>query len=322
MLNYKTAGVDVVAGKEFVSTIETDVKSTHRSEVIGKYGGFNGMTRIPKGYKNPVLVSGADGVGTKVKLARTMSHDGTFGYNRNIGIDLVAMCVNDVITSGAEPLYFLDYISTGKLNQESLQYYIEGIVEGCKLSGCSLIGGETAEHPVIVGSTPLDDLAGFCTGVVEEELIVDGSSICAGDVIIAIPSSGLHSNGFSLINRMLFHQVIYLRDHLELLTPTRIYAKEVRSVPGLVEGMVHITGGGLPDNLPRVLPEGRRVRIDYRSWEIPDIFQMIQKAGELNDAEMFHTFNMGIGFCMIVKDYYVDRVCQTITDSWVMGEVL
>ena len=279
------------------------------------------MTRIPKGYKSPVLVSGADGVGTKVKLAKTMSYDGHFQYNRNIGIDLVAMCVNDVITSGAEPLYFLDYISTSRLNQESLQYYIEGITEGCKLAGCSLIGGETAEHPQIVGSPPSDDLAGFCTGIVEEENIVDGSDITAGDAIIAIPSSGLHSNGFSIINRMLFHQVIYLRDHLELLLPTRIYAKEVRSVPGLVSGMVHITGGGLPDNLPRVIPEGLRVRIDYRSWEIPETFQMIQKAGELNDAEMFHTFNMGIGFCMIVKDYYVDRVCQTITDSWVMGEV-
>ena len=321
MMDYKTAGVDVQGGKAFVTSIESNVRSTYRPEVIGRYGGFNGMTRIPKGYKSPVLVSGADGVGTKVKLAKTMSYDGHFQYNRNIGIDLVAMCVNDVITSGAEPLYFLDYISTSRLNQESLQYYIEGITEGCKLAGCSLIGGETAEHPQIVGSPPSDDLAGFCTGIVEEENIVDGSDITAGDAIIAIPSSGLHSNGFSIINRMLFHQVIYLRDHLELLLPTRIYAKEVRSVPGLVSGMVHITGGGLPDNLPRVIPEGLRVRIDYRSWEIPETFQMIQKAGELNDAEMFHTFNMGIGFCMIVKDYYVDRVCQTITDSWVMGEV-
>jgi len=322
MMDYKTAGVDVEGGKEFVTSIESNVKSTYRPEVIGRYGGFNGMTRIPKGYKNPVLVSGADGVGTKVKLAKLMSYDGHYRYNRCIGTDLVAMCVNDVITSGAEPLYFLDYISTGRLNQESLQHYIEGITEGCKLAGCSLIGGETAEHPYIVGSAPQDDLAGFCTGVVEEDMIVDGSNIEAGDQIIAIPSSGVHSNGFSIINRMFFHQVLYLRDNLDLLTPTRIYAKEVRSVPGLVEGMVHITGGGLPDNLPRVLPAGRRVRIDYRSWEIPEIFQRIQKAGELNDAEMFHAFNMGIGFCMIVKDCYVDRVCQTITDSWVMGEVL
>ena len=249
-MDYKSSGVDIEAGNSFVESIKQNIKSTHRQEVLGGFGGFNGMTRIPEGYKKPVLVSGADGVGTKLKLAQTWK------MHHNVGVDLVAMCVNDVITCGAEPLYFLDYIATGKIDQKVLGEVVDGVASGCAISGCSLLGGETAEMPSMYDESEYD-LAGFCTGIVEEDEIIDGSKIKEGDKIIGIASSGVHSNGFSLINKLLDEELMYYLEMPELLAPTRIYAPIVRYIKHKVPilGMAHITGGGLVENLPRCVPE-------------------------------------------------------------------
>ena len=254
----------------FVNDIKDTIKSTHRPEVLGGFGGFNGMMKIPSGYKNPVLVSGTDGVGTKLNLAR-MTND-----HHGIGIDLVAMCVNDVITSGAEPLFFLDYIACGKLDSGILKVVVNGIADGCKLAGCSLLGGETAEMPKFY-TTGKYDVAGFCVGVVEEDEYIDGRTIVEKDIIIGIESSGLHSNGFSLINDMIIRQKLFLNRTPELLTPTIIYAPIVKKLveDKLVKGMAHITGGGLPENLPRCIPKGLNVKLNYNSWQLPEIFQKI-----------------------------------------------
>jgi len=288
-MNYKSSGVDIEAGRSFIKKIQQKAPTI---------GGFSGMMKIPSGYWKPVLVSGADGVGTKINIAHVARN------YKTIGIDLVAMCVNDVITSGAKPLYFLDYISTGKLDQDILGQVIEGIVEGCRISGMDLLGGETAEHPKAGGrgSSYDMDLAGFCTGIVEENAIIDGSLIKPGDKIIGLPSSGLHSNGYSLINDMLWRHKIKYKEHPELLTPTTIYApiisKLLKEIPIL--GMAHITGGGIPENLPRCLPEGLKAEVDYDSWERPEIFNVIQEAGEIEEEEMRNVFNLGIGYCLIV----------------------
>ena len=263
------------------------------------------MLRVPSGYEKPVLVSGADGVGTKINIAKIWNDYTT------IGEDLVAMCVNDVICSGAKPLYFLDYISTGKVD-DKLDQIMEGIIKGCEIAEMELLGGETAEHPRQWGY----DLAGFCTGIVEENEIVDGRLVKPGDKIVGLPSSGLHSNGYSLINDMLFKQKIYYRDVPELLNPTIIYApiieKLLDEIPIL--GMAHITGGGIPENLPRCLPEGLRAEVDYTSWERPEIFNIIQKAGEIEEEEMRNVFNLGIGFCLIVpSEIEVDGVIGKVT---------
>ena len=288
-MNYKSSGVDIEAGRSFIKKIQQKAPTI---------GGFSGMMKIPSGYWKPVLVSGADGVGTKINIAHVARN------YKTIGIDLVAMCVNDVITCGAKPLYFLDYISTGKLDQDILGQVIEGIVEGCRISGMDLLGGETAEHPKAGGrGSYFDmDLAGFCTGIVEENAIIDGSLIKPGDKIIGLPSSGLHSNGYSLINDMLWRHKIFYKEHPELLTPTTIYApivsKLLKEIPIL--GMAHITGGGIPENLPRCLPEGLKAEVDYTSWERPEIFNVIQEAGEIEEEEMRNVFNLGIGYCLIV----------------------
>ena len=288
-MNYKSSGVDIEAGRSFIKKIQQKAPTI---------GGFSGMMKIPSGYWKPVLVSGADGVGTKINIAHVARN------YKTIGIDLVAMCVNDVITSGAKPLYFLDYISIGKLDQDILGQVIEGIVEGCRISGMDLLGGETAEHPKAGGrgSSYDMDLAGFCTGIVEENAIIDGSLIKPGDKIIGLPSSGLHSNGYSLINDMLWRHKIFYKEHPELLTPTTIYApivsKLLKEIPIL--GMAHITGGGIPENLPRCLPEGLKAEVDYDSWERPEIFNVIQEAGEIEEEEMRNVFNLGIGYCLIV----------------------
>ena len=288
-MNYKSSGVDIEAGRSFIKKIQQKAPTI---------GGFSGMMKIPSGYLKPVLVSGADGVGTKINIAHVARN------YKTIGIDLVAMCVNDVITSGAKPLYFLDYISIGKLDQDILGQVIEGIVEGCRISGMDLLGGETAEHPKAGGrgSSYDMDLAGFCTGIVEENAIIDGSLIKPGDKIIGLPSSGLHSNGYSLINDMLWRHKIKYKEHPELLTPTTIYApivsKLLKEIPIL--GMAHITGGGIPENLPRCLPEGLKAEVDYDSWERPEIFNVIQEAGEIEEEEMRNVFNLGIGYCLIV----------------------
>ena len=299
--------VDIEAGNEFVEKIKKKAPTI---------GGFNGMMKVPSRYKNPVLVSGADGVGTKINLCR-VANDYT-----TIGQDLVAMCVNDVITCGARPLYFLDYISTGKINPV-LDEIMEGIVKGCEISKMDLLGGETAEHP----RQNDYDLAGFCTGIVEENKIIDGSKIEPGHLVIGIESSGLHSNGFSLINDMLWRQKIYYKDYPELLTPTSIYAPVIMYLlrkKRPIHGMAHITGGGIPENLPRCLPEGITVDIDYDSWERPEIFNVIQKAGDIEEEEMRKTFNLGIGFCLIVpSDTTVDtevKIWGHDLRSWVIGQ--
>ena len=299
--------VDIEAGNEFVEKIKKKAPTI---------GGFNGMMKVPSRYKNPVLVSGADGVGTKINLCK-IANDYT-----TIGQDLVAMCVNDVITCGARPLYFLDYISTGKITPV-LDEIMEGIVKGCEISKMDLLGGETAEHPRAKDI----DLAGFCTGIVEENKIIDGSKIEPGHLVIGIESSGLHSNGFSLINDMLWRQKIYYKDYPELLTPTTIYAPVIMYLlrkKRPIHGMAHITGGGIPENLPRCLPEGITVDIDYDSWERPEIFNVIQKAGDIEEEEMRKTFNLGIGFCLIVpSDTTVDtevKIWGHDLRSWVIGQ--
>ena len=329
-MNYKDAGVDIEAGRSFVDQIKDTVKSTHRPEVLGGYGGFNGMMRIPKGYESPILVSGTDGVGTKVHVAELKAH-GNPSLMRGIGIDLVAMCVNDVITCGAEPLYFLDYICTSdiKLHGEMVTELVNGIAEGCKLSGCSLLGGETAEHPRRMSMVdPIKDMSGFCTGVVEENAIIDGTLIRNGDVIIGIESNGLHSNGYSLIRDMLWRHKIKLDDTPELLNPTTIYAPVVKDllkeVPIL--GMAHITGGGIPENLPRCIPSKYNVKVDYNSWPMPELFSKIMLAGEIPPEDMINTFNMGIGYCLIVPEDVVkdtqDIISKHNLKSWVIGEVV
>jgi len=323
-MNYKDAGVDIEAGRSFVNQIKDTVKSTHRPEVMGGFGGFNGMMRIPDGYKKPILVSGTDGVGTKVHLAE-LEATGNPSVMRGIGIDLVAMCVNDVITSGAEPLFFLDYISCPKLDSLRLEQLVSGIAHGCKVSGCSLLGGETAEHGRFSKGY---DPAGFCVGVVEESLVVDGRGVKLGDQIIGIASSGLHSNGYSLINDMLWRQKIKFDDTPELLTATTIYAPLVNKLLDdfPIYGMANITGGGIPENLPRCLPEGLKARVDYNSWKMPDIFSKIMLAGEIPEEDMITTFNMGIGYCLVIPPDRVESIQDFISKngfkSWVIGEVV
>ncbi len=318
-MNYKDAGVDIEAGNAFVEKIK---------KIVPTIGGFNGMMRIPKGYANPVLISGTDGVGTKINIAK-IARDYT-----TIGEDLVAMCVNDVICSGAKPLYFLDYISTGKIDQDILGQVMQGILKGCEIADMQLLGGETAEHPKVggKGSSADMDLAGFCTGVVEENQIVDGRNIYPGDAIIGIESSGVHSNGYSLINDMLWRQKIYYKDMPELLTPTHIYAPVIKELLKKVPllGMAHITGGGIPENLPRCLPPGLTVDVDYWSWERPEIFNKIEQAGDIEEKEMRNVFNLGIGFCIVVPSERVGGKISSTIDiinrqglkAWVIGQTV
>ena len=303
-MDYKTSGVDIEKGREFVEELKTKIPTI---------GGFNGMMEIPSGYEKPVLVSGADGVGTKINICR-IAKDYT-----TIGQDLVAMCVNDVICSGAKPLYFLDYIST-KTIDSNVNDIVHGVVKGCEIAGMELLGGETAEH----FRAHDYDLAGFCTGIVEKNDIVDGSNIRAGDVVIGIESSGLHSNGYTLINDMLSRHKIFYKEMPELLTPTTIYAPLVQNLLDEVPilGMAHITGGGLPENLPRCLPAGLTVDVDYSAWERPELFTKIQKAGDIDEEEMRNVFNLGIGFCLVVPpDVVADTQSLINMKSWVLGNV-
>jgi len=313
-MDYKTSGVDIEAGNAFVEKLKNQAPSI---------GGFGGMFKVPHGYEEPILVSGTDGVGTKINMCR-IGNDYT-----TIGIDLVAMCVNDIITCGAKPLYFLDYVSTQKID-ENVADIMVGILKGCELAGVELIGGETAEH----FRQREYDLAGFCTGIVEKSEIIDGSLVKGGDVIIGIESSGLHSNGYTLINDMLWrHKITFNHSYIgkpmpELLTPTTIYAplvKHLRSeVPIL--GMAHITGGGIPGNLPRCIPSKYNVKVDYNSWPIPELFSKIMLAGEIPEEDMINTFNMGIGYCLIVPEDVAkdtkDIISKHNLKSWVIGEVV
>ena len=307
-LDYKTAGVDIDAGNEFVEKL--------REKAPG-IGGFGGMIKIPSGYNEPILVSGADGVGTKLNIC-LVANDYT-----TIGQDLVAMCVNDVITCGANPLYFLDYISTQKLDNNIADIMV-GIVKGCEIAGCNLLGGETAEHPRQLHY----DMAGFCTGIVDKKDIVDGKSIKPSDRVIGLASSGLHSNGYSLVNYLLTRHQIFYSDYPELLTPTTIYVQVVKRLLREFDdiyGMAHITGGGIPENLPRCLPKGLKVDVDYNAWTVPEIFKQIQLKGNVEESEMRRVFNLGIGYCLVVPDnikYYVmDFIRQEGIDCWEIGEV-
>ena len=304
LMDYKTSGVDIEAGNAFVEELKLKAPSI---------GGFNGMMKVPAGYENPVLVSGTDGVGTKINICRVADDYTT------IGEDLVAMCVNDVICSGAKPLYFLDYVSTQKIDGNVADIMV-GILKGCEIAGMELLGGETAEH-----FRQKDyDLAGFCTGIVEENEIVDGGIIKRGDQIIGIASSGLHSNGYTLINDMLWRHKIAWADTPELLTPTTIYASTVEKlldeVPVL--GMAHITGGGLEENVSRCLPEGMKAHIDWNSWPMPPIFNKVMLAGEIPEEEMKRVFNMGIGFCIIVPPEVVEDAMILIDHhSQIIGQI-
>tara|TARA_Y100001963_G_scaffold41621_1_gene58284 strand:- start:375 stop:1352 length:978 start_codon:yes stop_codon:yes gene_type:complete len=323
-MNYKDAGVDIEVGRSFIDSIASKIKSTHQPEVIGRFGGFNGMMKIPTGYENPILVSGTDGVGTKLILAQIAK---TSEAHQTMGSDLVAMCVNDVITSGAEPLYFLDYIATGKIDKRVLGAVVEGIVKGCNVSGCSLLGGETAEMPRMYAESRYD-LAGFCTGIVEENKIIDGSDIKPGYKIIGIESSGVHSNGYSLVNKLLGREEdVDFGRMPELLTPTINYAPVVKELlkSQPIMGMAHISGGGIPENLPRCLPQGLVHKVDYNSWPLQEIFYNIMVAARCSEEDMKNTFNMGIGFCVIVPPEEEDEVKMTITpyhECWTIGEVV
>jgi phosphoribosylformylglycinamidine cyclo-ligase len=302
-LSYKNAGVDIDAGNKLVDLIKPAIRSTHRPEVMSSLGGFGGLFALNQGqYKEPILVSGTDGVGTKLRLAQQLKNHET------IGIDLVAMCVNDVIVQGAEPLFFLDYFATGKLSIDEAKVVIEGIAEGCRQSGAALIGGETAEMPGMYDDGEYD-LAGFCVGVVERNKLIDGSKINDGDVIIGLPSSGIHSNGFSLVNKIIETTHSSLDEKVDgknlgelLLAPTIIYTNIVLSLIEKldVHGLCHITGGGLTENVPRIIPDGFLADIDTKSWRRSSVFDWLQKMGQVDDAEMLRVFNCGMGMLVIV----------------------
>jgi len=332
MTTYREAGVDIDAGDEFVEGIKPLVRSTFRPEVLADLGGFGGLFRLQaKKYDDPVLVSGTDGVGTKLKIAFMMDRHDT------VGIDLVAMCVNDIVVSGAEPLFFLDYFATGKLAVPKAQQVVKGISDGCRQAGCALIGGETAEMPSMYADGEYD-LAGFAVGVVDKPKIIDGKTIKHGDAIIGLASSGLHSNGYSLARRVFFDKAkLTVTSKLPefdrplgevLLTPTRIYAKQVLSLlhEFPIKGIAHITGGGITENLPRVFPEGVRAKINRKAWTVPPVFQTLGKLGEVDREEMYRVFNMGIGLVLVVPPSSVSAVlakAAALGDrGWLIGEMV
>ena len=317
-ISYKDAGVDIDKANLFVDRIKTITKSTFRKEVMSSIGGFGGLFRLDVGkYNNPVLVSSTDGVGTKLKIAQMMDKHDT------VGIDLVAMSVNDVVVQGAEPLFFLDYISTGRITVERDVRIIEGIVKGCQEAGCALIGGETAEMPEFYRDDDYD-LAGFCVGIVDAGRIVDGSEIHVGDRIIGIASNGIHSNGFSLARKILFEKgklgvndIIDGLSHsvgIELLRPTRIYVKPLLNLIKnfSIKGIVHITGGGFIDNIPRILPRACSAVILRGSWDIPPVFAIIKRMGNIDDREMYRVFNMGIGMMAITNEKEAPEVMERL----------
>ncbi len=320
---YKDSGVDIDSASNFIERIKPFIKTTARKEVVSGIGGFGGLFRFESAkFKNPILVSSTDGVGTKLKIAHMMDKHDT------VGIDLVAMSVNDVVVQGAEPLFFLDYLATGKIDIERDVKIVEGIVNGCKQAGCTLIGGETAEMPGFYENGEYD-LAGFCVGVVESEKLIDGSSISVNDRVIGVASSGLHSNGFSLARKILLEDGnLKITDNvpglekivgLELLEPTRIYVKSLLNLIKNfnIKGLVHITGGGFYDNIPRIIPQSCRCVITKSSWEIPPIFQVIKEIGKVEEKEMFRVFNMGIGMMVVVSEKESEEVVHRLE---VLGE--
>ncbi|MEK3731970.1 MULTISPECIES: phosphoribosylformylglycinamidine cyclo-ligase [Paenibacillus] len=328
---YKNAGVDIAAGNEAVERMKKHVKTTFRPEVMTDLGGFGALFKLNKDlYEEPVLVSGTDGVGTKLKLAFAMDRHDT------IGIDAVAMCVNDVVVQGAEPLFFLDYLACDKVIPAKIEAIVKGIADGCNQAGCSLIGGETAEMPGMYSEGEYD-IAGFTVGIVDRKNMINGSSIAAGDTVIGLASSGVHSNGFSLVRKLLLEQSGYsLEQELPelggrlgdvLLAPTRIYVKPLLGLMKEIEvkGMAHITGGGFIENIPRMLPENVNVDIDYGSWPILPIFQLMQEKGSISNRDMFTTFNMGIGMVLVVKEQDAETALQSLRaageEAYVIGRV-
>ncbi|PXZ06151.1 phosphoribosylformylglycinamidine cyclo-ligase [Gilliamella apicola] len=327
-LSYKDAGVDIDAGNELVNRIKSVVKETKRPEVMGGLGGFGALCAIPQKYKQPILVSGTDGVGTKLRLAMDLNR------HESIGIDLVAMCVNDLIVQGAEPLFFLDYYATGKLNVDVAATVVTGIAEGCKQSGCALVGGETAEMPGMYQGDDYD-LAGFCVGVVEKSAIIDSSKVQDGDALIALASSGAHSNGYSLVRKIIEVSGVNpateqldgkpLADHL--LAPTKIYVKSVLDLIAKIDvhAIAHITGGGFWENIPRVLPDNTQAIIDESSWQWPAIFNWLQQAGNVSRHEMYRTFNCGVGLIIALPKQSVDQAIQLLNQhgekAWLLGEI-
>ncbi|GKX51246.1 phosphoribosylformylglycinamidine cyclo-ligase [Budvicia aquatica] len=327
-LSYKDAGVDIDAGNALVDRIKGVVKQTRRPEVMGGLGGFGALCALPQKYREPILVSGTDGVGTKLRLAMDLKRHDT------IGIDLVAMCVNDLIVQGAEPLFFLDYYATGKLDVDTAASVITGIAEGCKQSGCALVGGETAEMPGMYHGDDYD-VAGFCVGVVEKSEIIDGSKVGEGDVLIALAASGPHSNGYSLVRKILDVSKTDplttqlagkpLADHL--LAPTKIYVKSILQLLENIEvhAIAHITGGGFWENIPRVLPQGTQADIDESSWQWPDVFNWLQQAGNVSRYEMYRTFNCGVGMIIALPaenaDNAIAQLNATGEVAWKIGKI-
>lgn len=320
-VTYRDAGVDIDAGNQAVKQIKKHVMRTMRPEVLTELGGFGGLFALDKAkYSEPVLVSGTDGVGTKLRIAMMMKKHDT------IGIDAVAMCVNDVLVQGAEPLFFLDYLAVGKLEPEQVTNIVKGIADGCVQAGCALIGGETAEMPGFYQEDEYD-VAGFTVGIVDRSEIIDGSTIQAGDVVIGLPASGLHSNGYSLVRKVLLEIAeLQLTDYIpqlkktlgeELLTPTKIYVNAVKPLleTKLIKGMAHITGGGILENIPRVLPNGVGVEIQLGSWPSLPIFHLIQEKGHISETEMYRTFNMGIGMALIVAASDAAEIMAKLADN-------
>ena len=319
-MTYSQAGVDITNGNKAVDMIKPIVKSTFRPEVVTDLGGFGGLFALNKDkYEEPILISGTDGVGTKLKVAFDT------GVHNTIGIDAVAMCVNDVLVNGAEPLFFLDYFAVGKLEPEQVAQVVEGVAEGCRQAGCALIGGETAEMPGFY--TPGEyDVAGFTVGIVDKKKMIDGSTIKEGDVVLGLPSSGLHSNGYSLARKVMFEKAGYKpEDKVELLgttvgeamlKPTRIYVKTVLGMleKAEVKGMAHITGGGFLENIPRVLPDDVDVIIEEGSWPVPPIFSLIESIGNIEKKEMYRTFNMGIGYVIITDQANAMKICDYMSE--------
>ena len=315
-LTYRDAGVDIDAGNELVRRIAPAVRRTRRPELLSDLGGFAALATLPQNYRDPVLVMGTDGVGTKLRLA--IDHD----RHDDVGQDLVAMCVNDVLVAGAEPFLFLDYYATGALDVDVAERVINGIARGCELAGCALAGGETAEMP---GFYPVGDydLAGFCVGVVERDAIVTGDAIDIGDVLIGLDSSGPHANGYSLIRRILNDQGGAADDLVDrLLEPTRIYVRSVNPVLELARGLCHITGGGFVDNLPRMFGDHLAAAIDLDAWQRPTVFDLLQQAGGIDEIEMLRTFNLGIGFVVCVAESDAREVLETLRSSGERARVI
>ena len=333
-LSYKDAGVDIDAGDALVQRIKSVARATTRPEVVGGLGGFGALCRIPQGYRSPLLVSGTDGVGTKLKLALALQmHD-------TIGIDLVAMCVNDLLVCGAEPLFFLDYYATGKLDVDTATAVVSGIGDGCQQAGCALIGGETAEMPGMYQADDYD-LAGFCVGVVEESEVITGESVAEGDVLIGVASSGAHSNGYSLIRKVIEVSGVDIANTTEaldgvplaqaLMAPTKIYVKAIQALQKALgnenlHAMSHITGGGLTENLPRVLPETLAAQINTQSWQMPKLFNWLKQNGNIEQQEMYRTFNCGVGFVIVVPAKQAQRAIETLNaageTAWQLGEMV